>query len=144
MSDRPRLRPVPRLQNAYGMSVHLLAFRFSQPYHSLYLCQFTSATGLQAKVCDDSVTRKALGTHTYRDNYTQLISYLYFHLLLDWQPVHKNFGAYMLGLSGRPYTLSPLIGGKPRPSARKLLEAQKKQEEKRSALWLPGDDDGLL
>ncbi len=47
-------------------------------------------------------------------------------------------------ISGKPYVLSSLINGKPRPSASKLKEEVIKKEQKKSALWLPGDEDDLL
>lgn len=84
---------------------------------------FTSETSLQSKICDDSYTRTVLA----------------------WSPRYKNFGEYMTTtIGGKPYTLEPNINGKARPSARALVELAKKKEEKKSALWLPGDEDDLL
>jgi len=92
-------------------------------FPTLSMPVFTSETGVQAKICDDSYTRTTL----------------------SWSPRYKSFGEYMTTMvGGKSYSLEPLINGKPRPSARALLEVAKKKEEKKSALWLPGDEDDLL
>jgi hypothetical protein len=66
-------------------------------------------------------------------------------IFIGWKPKYSNFGEYMVSqISGKPYVLSSLINGKPRPSASKLKEEVIKKEQKKSALWLPGDEDDLL
>lgn len=93
----------------------------------LFLIQFTAEQALQTKICDDSYTRRVTG----------------------WKPLFPSFGDYMLstiGGSASRYTPPTQLGGKPRPSkpTAASIAAQSSKEAKKSALWIPGDEDDLL